>query len=192
MLWGKAASWLRPRGESIALDKVMGTHTETPRTCAKDVFNESGLRCTRQRLALYQALRDSHTHPTAEELYQAVCTKAGALSRATVYNTLETLCRHGLARQLPTTDGTCRYDADTSSHVHVRHVETSRIEDVPAEIATRLVASIPPALITEVEKSMGVRIDSINIQLATKPAGRSGQLQHFGGSSVRLSDSDVV
>jgi Fe2+ or Zn2+ uptake regulation protein len=155
----------------------MGTKTENPRPDAKQVFDESGLRCTRQRLALYEALRNDHNHPTAEDLYRAVCAKTGPLSRATVYNTLETLCQHGLARQLPTTDGTCRYDADTSSHVHIRHVNDSRIEDVPTELARRLVSSISPQLIDEVEQCLGVQIDSINIQLATKPGGRASSSQ---------------
>jgi Fe2+ or Zn2+ uptake regulation protein len=155
----------------------MGTKTENPRPDAKQVFDESGLRCTRQRLALYEALRNDHNHPTAEDLYRAVCAKTRPLSRATVYNTLETLCQHGLARQLPTTDGTCRYDADTSSHVHIRHVSDSRIEDVPTELARRLVSSISPQLIGEVELRLGVQIDSINIQLATKPGGQSSSSQ---------------
>ena len=56
---------------------------------------------------------------------------AGSMSRATVYNTLETLCKAGLARQMPTASGTCRYDADTAGHVHVQMIETSEIRDVP-------------------------------------------------------------
>lgn len=147
----------------------MGTNTQSSRAGARDVFCEAGLRCTRQRLAVYDALRDARNHPSAEELYQLVRDTAGGLSRATVYNTLDVLCRHGLARQLPTTNGICRYDADTSNHVHIRHIATSRIEDVPGDLADRVLQSIPTSILQEIEHTMGVRIASINLQLAAKP-----------------------
>jgi len=76
------------------------------------------------------------------------------LSRATVYNTLEALCRAGLARQLPTTNGCCRYDADTSEHLHIRFRENSEIRDVPPELGTRLLANMPQPLLTEIERRM--------------------------------------
>ena len=87
------------------------------------------------------------------------------LSRATVYNTLEALCKAGLARQLPTTNGCCRYDADTTEHLHVRFRDNSEIRDVPAELGRRLLENLPARVLADIESRMGIKIDGVNIQL---------------------------
>jgi Fe2+ or Zn2+ uptake regulation protein len=139
-------------------------------TCTRDLFATHNLRCTRQRQALYEVLRACKTHPTAEELYrmtQCDCamTAAPAMSRATVYNTLEALCRAGLVRRLPTVGGCCRFDADTSEHLHVRFRDTQEIRDVPPHLGERLVSAMPRQTLATIEKTLGVRIDGVNIQL---------------------------
>ncbi len=139
----------------------------------RDLFAKHTLRCTRQRQALYEALRACKTHPTAEELYRIVqsdgsLARTPGLSRATVYNTLEALCRAGLVRRLPTTNGCCRFDADTSEHLHLRFRDTQEIRDVPVHLGDRLVAAMPQNVLNEIERAMGVRIDGVNIQLVAK------------------------
>ena len=141
--------------------------------CTRDLFAKHNLRCTRQRQALYDVLRACKTHPTAEELYrmtQCDCamTTAPALSRATVYNALEALCRAGLVRRLPTTNGCCRFDADTSDHLHVRFRDTQVIRDVPTHLGARLVAALPRQALADIEQALGVQIDGVNIQLIAK------------------------
>jgi Fe2+ or Zn2+ uptake regulation protein len=104
-------------------------------------------------------------HPTAEELYRMVQPHTTGLSRATVYNTLEALCQAGLARQLPTPNGCCRYDADITEHLHLRLNESDEIRDVPAELGARLIEKLPKAVLQEIEQCMGVKIDGVTIQL---------------------------
>ena len=87
------------------------------------------------------------------------------LSRATVYNTLEALCKAGLARQLPTTNGCCRYDADTTEHLHVRFRDNCEIRDVPADLGRRLLDNLPAKVLADIEARMGIKIDGVNIQL---------------------------
>ncbi|MEC9373006.1 MAG: transcriptional repressor, partial [Planctomycetota bacterium] len=72
---------------------------------ARTLFARHGLRCTRQRLDVYTALAAAKDHPTAEDLYFRVRAEQPGLSLSTVYNTLETFCRHGLCRRLPTAEG---------------------------------------------------------------------------------------
>jgi Fur family peroxide stress response transcriptional regulator len=161
----------------------------------RELFANHNLRCTRQRLALFQTLRACKTHPTADELYRMVqhdgspeddalpargsngsCSRAagsavsftGRLSRATVYNTLEALCRAGLVRKLPTTNGCWRFDADTSEHPHVKFRNSQEIRDVPSDLGHRLVSSLPRHLVNEIEHAMGVKIDGVNIQLLAR------------------------
>ena len=135
--------------------------------CTRELFARHQLRCTRQRQTLYETLRACTCHPTAEELYRMLpCT--GGMSRATVYNTLETLCSAGLVRRLPTPVGCCRFDADISDHLHVR-LGDSIIADVPTELGQQLVSSIPPEVLQSIEQAMGVKIDSVSIQLVAQP-----------------------
>ncbi len=138
----------------------------------RDLFERHRLRCTCQRLALYEALKASTDHPTAEELYRVVKPQAGRLSLATVYNTLEALCKVGLARKMPTTNGSCRYDADTNEHSHVRLRETGEIRDLPAELSERLARELPRHIIAEIEQRLGVTIYGAKVQLLARWANR--------------------
>ncbi len=134
--------------------------------CTRELFAQHGLRCTRQRQTLFETLRACRCHPTAEELYRMLpC--SGGMSRATVYNTLETLCSAGLVHRLPTANGCCRFDADTSDHLHVR-VGDSTITDVPTELGERLVESIPPEALRAIERALDIKIERVNIQLVAQ------------------------
>ena len=139
----------------------------------KALLAHHGLHCTRQRAALYETLEAAKSHPTAEELYRHVKRSGGeSPSLATVYSTLETFCRVGLARKVPTVGGSCRYDATTAEHVHVRS-GSGEIQDVPPELGRRLLASLSPQVIREIERSLDVRIDAVDVQLLAQPTSRA-------------------
>lgn len=138
--------------------------------CTRDLFALHQLRCTRQREALFETLRAAKCHPTADELYRMLPQDGSrGMSRATVYNTLDTLCEAGLVRRMATTSGICRFDADTTDHLHVR-VGEKEIRDVPPALGKHLVAGIPQEALRAIESHMGVKIESINIQLVAKNA----------------------
>ena len=134
-------------------------------TSTRELFNRHSLRCTTQRMALYEVLEAENSHPTAEELFRRVKPATAKLSLATVYNTLEALCRAGLARKLPTTNGSCRYDAVTTIHPHVRYRESGRIDDLPKHLAERLLKSVPQEVLGDIEQELAVRIAGLNIQV---------------------------
>ena len=115
-------------------------------------------------MALFDALRECTSHPTAEELYRRVRENTTGLSRATVYNTLDALCKAGLARQMPGVNGCCRYDANTSEHMHIR-LTNDEIRDVPNDLGARLMNNLPKDVLMEIERRLGVQIEQINVQL---------------------------
>ena len=131
----------------------------------RDLFAGHKLRCTAQRRALYETLSETTGHPTAEELYRMVKPLMAHLSLATVYNTLEALCEVGLARKLPTNNGCCRYDADTSEHLHVCYRNDGKIDDVPNGLGDKLIEQLPRSAIAEIERELDIEIDGINVQL---------------------------
>ncbi len=139
----------------------------------RTILSRYGLHCTTQRAALYDALAATASHPTAEELYRTVRAHLGSLSLATVYAALETFCRVGLARRVPTLAGSSRYDATTSEHVHVQYVGTGCIEDVPPDLGARLLASVPAEVLREIEGRLGVRIEGVDVQLRVASSSRT-------------------
>jgi Fur family peroxide stress response transcriptional regulator len=144
-------------------------------TDTRELFAKHSLRCTRQRVAVFEALRESGGHPTAEELYRLVKPGMEKLSLATVYNALEALCHVGLAQRLPMSNGGCRYDADTEWHLHVRFPETAEIDDLPHHLSEKLMKRLPDELLREVGEALGVRIDGVSIHLLATREGESDQ-----------------
>ncbi|MCB9837808.1 MAG: transcriptional repressor [Phycisphaeraceae bacterium] len=134
----------------------------------RTLFKRKGLRCTRQREAIFETLSMCELHPTAEELFWMVREQRPGLglSLATVYNTLEALCGATLCRKLPPTrsDAGARYDADLHEHLHLS-TEDGRVLDVPDDLGAKLIESVPRALLDSIEQRMGVRIHAVRIGL---------------------------
>lgn len=145
-------------------------------TSIRDIFDRHDLRCTRQREQIYQALMNTCSHPTAEELFHMVSTTGSegdepGLSLATVYNALEAFSMCGLIRRIPcpTGSGACRYDADTSEHVHLA-TEDGQIVDVPSDLSRQLLDNLPGEVLDELERRMGVRIRGVSVQVVAGEA----------------------
>lgn len=140
---------------------------QTPQA-VKEILDQHGLRCTRQRRAVYQALCKCNSHPTADELYQIVLANEGDLSLATVYNTLNALADAGLVRRLPGEAGICRFDADLSDHIHIRYRETGQVMDLPAPLAERFMSPCCQEALGRIAAELGIDIDGISIEIAAK------------------------
>ena len=80
----------------------------------------AGIRPSVQRLAIFEYVRNSCQHPTAEVVYEALCDELGSLSLTTVYNTLKLFVDAGLIMML-TIDDTFRcFDGNICTHAHFR------------------------------------------------------------------------
>lgn len=130
-------------------------------------FAEHGLRCTRQRRAIYNTLTACKGHPTADELYRLVKSRDDKLSLATVYNTLEAFCAAGLAYKLTASgsNGSTRYDAGGEDHLHLRCRKTGHITDVPEDLGKRILDHIPQDLLEELEDRTGFSVNKIQLDL---------------------------
>ncbi len=130
-------------------------------------FAEHGLRCTRQRRAIYRALSSCHSHPTADELYKMVKASDDKLSLATVYNTLEALCNAGLAFKITGCcgNGSTRYDAGREDHLHLRCDRTGQITDVPDDLGKRILEHIPDELLAELQTRTGFKVNRVQLDL---------------------------
>lgn len=154
-------------------------HPQSPEQIHK-LFSVRGLRCTRQRLAIYQALAATQKHPTAEELFRLVSNRIRGLSLATVYNTVEAFCHVGLALKLPGCsavagnnghrkgNGPARYDAAVENHIHLRCLNTGCVADLPDELGRLLLSQIDADLLRQVEQQMGFKLERVHIELLGK------------------------
>ncbi|MEL7473166.1 MAG: transcriptional repressor [Planctomycetota bacterium] len=136
---------------------------------AREVFHDHGLRCTRQREAIYDALRMTDAHPTAEELFESVRTGEEGLSLATIYNTLDAFVRTGLARVTRCGAGPCRYDADVRDHVHLICPD-GRVMDVPASLSREVLDRLPADLLDRVADESGVGGRVLRVLLEVSPS----------------------
>lgn len=134
------------------------------------LFSTHGLRCTRQRKALYEALADARNHPTADELHRQVADRLEGVSLATVYNTLEAFCQAGLVQKLPGAgaNGSARFDAVRDDHLHTRCRRTGAVADVPPELSRQILDRIPDAVLKDLEARLGFKIDQVQIELVGK------------------------
>ena len=96
-------------------NKDMATRAEL-----REELIKAGIRPSVQRLAIFEYVRQSCQHPTAEVVYEALCDELGSLSLTTVYNTLKLFVDAGLISML-TIDDTFRcFDGNRKDHAHFR------------------------------------------------------------------------
>lgn len=95
----------------------------------KAEHESAGGRSTAQRRAIFDTIRHSHHHPTADEIYREVNRHLPVTSRATVYNTLNRLKQSGVVHELHE-GGVRRFDANMEPHHHFICTVCGRIDDV--------------------------------------------------------------
>lgn len=98
-----------------------------------------GLSVTHQRLAVYEALLASRSHPDAEQIYEAVRSACPTISRGTVYRCLDLLRSLGLVSEVGRARGGVRYEAALEPHHHLICLGCRRIIDLHDESLDRLV-----------------------------------------------------
>lgn len=106
------------------------------------ILRDNGYKVTPQRLAVYETLAATHTHPSAEQLYSKLQPRFPSMSFATVYKTVEILSKINVIQIINTGEDSFRYDADTSVHHHVQCRVCGAVQDVTALDSRRLVKDV--------------------------------------------------
>ena len=71
-----------------------------------------------QRMAIMQYLLEYKSHPSVDEVYNALAPSIPTLSKTTVYNTLKLFVEHGAAQMLTIDERNVCFDGDTTPHAH--------------------------------------------------------------------------
>ncbi len=98
-------------------------------------LRRAGLKLTPQRIALVRQFAGDGSHPTAQDLFERLRPSFPSMSFATVYNTLDTLARAGLAGivRLPGKRGdAARFDPNSTPHHHAVCDECGTVLDIAA------------------------------------------------------------
>ena len=96
----------------------------------KEELLNAGIRPSVQRLAIFEYVRRSCQHPTAEVVYEALRDELGSLSLTTVYNTLKLFVDAGLIMMLTIDDAFRCFDGNRSNHAHFRCNDCGKIIDL--------------------------------------------------------------
>lgn len=89
-------------------------------------------------MAVMDYLRTHRTHPTAEEIFEALSPQIPTLSKTTVYNTLGLLVARGAATQIEVDPRGMRFDGDTSLHGHFFCTACGKLHDLFFDPAPQL------------------------------------------------------
>ena len=108
------------------------------------MLRQSGLRPTRQRVALAELLyAKGNRHISAEGLHEEALTRNVPVSLATVYNTLHQFTEVGLLRQVAVDGSKSYFDTNASEHHHFFVEGEDALVDIPG--AQVLVDKLPSA-----------------------------------------------
>jgi Fe2+/Zn2+ uptake regulation proteins len=102
------------------------------RTSAVDIaalLRERGYKATPQRLAIYEILSSTDTHPSAEMLFQRLLSQHPAMSLATVYKTIDILKSVGVVTSINVGEDSFRYEIISHDHPHLVCTECRRVEN---------------------------------------------------------------
>ncbi len=94
------------------------------------IFKEKKLKLTPQRLAVYNYLMSTDTHPSAETIYAAISEQYPTMSLATVYKALKTLASVNLIQELNVGEGNFRYDGTVTPHIHIQCLKCGKVNDI--------------------------------------------------------------
>lgn len=90
----------------------------------------ANFKLTPQRIAIFDALAKTRKHPNIENICGQLKKQFPTLSIATVYNTLKSFEKMGLAQEIGTIDDAKHFDGIVSPHPHLICISCKKIEDL--------------------------------------------------------------
>jgi len=94
------------------------------------VFKEQKLKLTPQRIAVFNYLKSTKEHPSAETIHKALKKDYPTMSLATVYKTLKVLVEVKLIQEINVGEGNFRYDGAPNPHSHIHCINCARVDDL--------------------------------------------------------------
>ncbi len=118
-----------------------------------EICRKTGWKCTSQRLAVYDFLKDNFNHPDVDSVWQAVRRTLPAITRESVYRILNEFAENGIISRLDHIDN-ARYDYRTGPHGHFICEKCGKIMDFSWPEG----AELPPGMANASVKHMEIRL----------------------------------
>nr|WP_316651287.1 Fur family transcriptional regulator [uncultured Gellertiella sp.] len=135
--------------------------TATRMPTAETRLRRSGLRPTRQRMALADLLfAKGDRHLTVEELHEEAVTAGVPVSLATVYNTLHQFTEAGMIRVLAVESARTYFDTNVSDHHHFYVEGRNEVLDIP--VSSIEIGNLP-------EPPEGMEIAHVDVVIRLRP-----------------------
>jgi Fe2+ or Zn2+ uptake regulation protein len=99
----------------------------------RQILAEHGIRPSAHRLAVAEFVLAARDHPSADRVWKKVAATFPAISRATVYNTLNLFVEKGLLKALNIAEDSVVFDPKLETHHHFIDEITGTIHDIPWE-----------------------------------------------------------
>ncbi|MBS3995016.1 MAG: transcriptional repressor [Alkaliphilus sp.] len=110
--------------------------------CLIKTLRENNMKVTPQRIAIFEMLAQTKSHPSAELIYKKLSVDYPTMSLATVYKSLDIFKKSGLVQELNVGENSFRYDANTKSHPHIICTTCHQVEDIHDAVFTDLISII--------------------------------------------------
>jgi Fur family peroxide stress response transcriptional regulator len=95
-------------------------------------------RATKQRAAILKILKNTRSHPTADQIYDAVRQHVPNISKGTVYRNLQVLCEDRAISELNLNGTLSRYEEKQSKHYHFLCEKCGRVFDLDEPVSTEI------------------------------------------------------
>ena len=101
------------------------------RSGLRTLFDQHGILPTPQRVEIAGILLEQPQHLSADQIIDRLRRMGSAVSKATVYNTLNLFCERGLVKEVMVDPVRKFYDSTTHSHHHFYNVDSGELSDIP-------------------------------------------------------------
>jgi len=95
----------------------------------KELLNLKGIKPTYPRVAILHYILKYKTHPTADEIFNALLEDIPSLSIATVYNTIKLFLQKQLLAEVTIEENELRVDGNVEPHIHFKCEICQKIYD---------------------------------------------------------------
>lgn len=116
------------------------------------ILRNAGHRITEQRQLICEYLAQTNQHPTPYQVYTDIHTRHPEISRATIYNTLNTLQQLGAIVEINFGANHTHYETDPSPHVNLICLRCHQVVDYHSEAANAVTTT---AEFTTLQQALG-------------------------------------
>lgn len=98
------------------------------------LLDRHGIMPTAQRVEIASVLLERPQHLSADDIIDRLRGQKSAVSKATVYNTLNLFSERGLVREVMVDPVRKFYDSTTHPHHHFYNVDSGELSDIPDDM----------------------------------------------------------